>query len=118
MDLLNHHLLSVIVFGPLFWAIAGLLIPVASEGGRTTLRVWALMGSVITCATLVLGVVVLIHPIHITDFSPFLLARLFLVVAGVFFFLFLRTGRKITRREGVFLLGVYILFLMSEIFLR
>lgn len=77
-----------------------------------------LMGSVITCATLVLGVVVLIRPIEAIDFSPFVLARVFLVAAGIFFFLFLRTGRQITRREGVFLLGVYILFLLSEIFLR
>jgi cation:H+ antiporter len=91
---------------------------VSARKGESWMILGDLMGSVITCATLVLGVVVLIHPIKIVDFSPFLLARVFLVIACVFFLVFLRSGRKITKREGVFLLGVYIAFLLSEVFLR
>ncbi|MBI4359082.1 MAG: sodium:calcium antiporter, partial [Candidatus Nealsonbacteria bacterium] len=77
-----------------------------------------LMGSVITCATLVLGIVALIAPIKIADFSPYLLARAFLIISAIFFLVFLRTGKKLTRKEGLFLLGLYITFLLSEIFLR
>lgn len=91
---------------------------VSAKKGESWLILGDLMGSVITCATLVLGVVVLIQPIKIADFSPFVLARIFLVVASVFFMFFIRSGRKITTREAVFLLGIYVVFLLSEIFLR
>lgn len=75
-----------------------------------------LMGSVITCATLVLGIVALISPIKIVDFSPYFIARAFLIISAVFFLIFLRTGKKLTKKEGLFLLALYITFLLSEIF--
>ncbi len=77
-----------------------------------------LMGSVIICATLVLGVVVLLFPFTIVNFSPFLAAGIFLMVAALTSFLFIRSGRSITKKEGLALLFIYIVFLMVEIFLR
>lgn len=77
-----------------------------------------MIGGIITCASLVLGIVVLIHPIKIVDFSPYLLGRIFLIVSTLFFLIFLRSGRKLTRREALFLLAVYISFLLSEIFIK
>ncbi|MDP2926997.1 MAG: sodium:calcium antiporter [bacterium] len=77
-----------------------------------------LMGSVIIPATLVLGIVALISPIKIDDFSPYLIARAFLIISAVFFLIFLRSDKKLTKKEGLFLLGLYIAFLLSEIFLR
>jgi len=77
-----------------------------------------MMGGVITCATLVLGTVVLIHPLQIVDFSPYILGRIFLIIATLSFLIFLRTGKKLSRKEGLFLLAIYIAFLLSEIFLR
>jgi NADH-quinone oxidoreductase subunit M len=50
MDSFNQHLLSLIVFLPLLWAAVGLLIPVGNDGGRTTLRAWTLLGSLVTLA--------------------------------------------------------------------
>jgi len=41
-----------------------------------------------------------------------------LIISAVFFLVFLRSGKKITRKEAFFLLGIYIVFLLSEIFLR
>ena len=75
------------------------------------------MGAVIICATFVLGIVALICPIEIPDFSPFAIARLFLIISAVFFFFFVRTGRTITKKEAIILLGIYVLFVISEIFL-
>jgi Ca2+/Na+ antiporter len=66
-------------------------------------------------ATLVLGIVALICPIKITDFSPLIIARFFLIVSALFFFFFVRTGRKITKKEAFFLLGIYLLFVLVEI---
>jgi len=77
-----------------------------------------LMGAVIVCATLVLGTVALILPIEITDFSPFAIGRIFLIISALFFLIAVKTDRRITRKEGIFLLIVYILFVLSEIFLK
>jgi cation:H+ antiporter len=77
-----------------------------------------LMGSVIMCATLVLGIVALIKPIQISDFSPFAVARAFMIISVLFFLFCIKTGQKITKKEGMFLIGVYILYLLTEIFIR
>ncbi|MFA4998685.1 MAG: sodium:calcium antiporter [Candidatus Paceibacterota bacterium] len=77
-----------------------------------------LMGSVIMCATLVMGVVALIHPIQIPDFSPFAVARIFMIISILSFLISIRTGQKITKKEGVFLVGVYVIYLLAEIFIR
>jgi len=74
-----------------------------------------LMGNVVITATMVLGVVSLIQPIVIADFSPFIITRLFMIVAALSFWLFLRTGHKITRWEGVSLILIYVVFLLVEI---
>ncbi|MBU0476479.1 hypothetical protein KKB68_00480, partial [Patescibacteria group bacterium] len=77
-----------------------------------------LMGSVIVGSTLVLGIVALIHPIEIVDFSHLAIARFFLVFAALFFFFFVRSDRKITKKEAIFLLSIYILFVVAEIFIK
>ena len=77
-----------------------------------------LMGSVIVCATLVLGIVALVAPFQIHDFTPFLLARIFMVIACILYIFFINTGRKITKKEGLFLLLIYISFLISEVFIK
>jgi len=91
---------------------------VSAKKGESWLVLGDLMGSVINCATLVLGIVVLISPITITDFSPYLIARIFLIISAVFFLIFIKSDKKITRKEAFFLLGIYIVFLLSEIFLK
>ena len=77
-----------------------------------------LMGSVIVLSTLVLGVIALIQPIYINDFSSFLIARIFLIIAALFFFISVRTDRQITKKEALFLLGIYITFLITEVFVK
>lgn len=77
-----------------------------------------LMGGVIITATLVLGIVALITPIRLSDPSAIYIGRGFLIVAAIFFAIFLRTGRKITKKEGMFLVGIYALFVLVEIFAK
>jgi len=74
-----------------------------------------LMGSVIITSTLVLGIVGLVSPFAITNFSPFFTARVFLITAAIFSLVFIRTDRKITKKEGLFLLVLYLVFLLAEI---
>ena len=77
-----------------------------------------LMGSVIICSTLVLGIIALVLPFEIKDLSPFLTARMFLIIASLLSLLFIKTGRKITKKEGLILLFIYMSFLLVEIFIQ
>lgn len=77
-----------------------------------------LMGTIVAPATLVLGIVSLISPIHIDDFSPFGVARIFTFIAIFFFFTFIKNDSKISKKEAVVLLFVYIAFILTELFVR
>ncbi len=87
----------------------------AARRGKDWLVVGNIMGSVIIPATLVLGLVAFLSPIQITNFSPYAIGRFFLIISAVFFLLFLRTGRKITKKEAIFLLIIYLTFVLAEI---
>lgn len=90
----------------------------SARQGQTWMILGNLMGSIIVPATLVLGTVALISPIVIPDFSPFVVARIFLIIAAFLFFFFIRSGREVTKKEAIFLLFLYILFLISEVYLH
>ncbi|MEA3344107.1 MAG: hypothetical protein U9Q16_00255, partial [Patescibacteria group bacterium] len=90
---------------------------VCARKKKTWLILGDLMGSVVVAATLILGIVAIIYPIEV-GFSPFAIARIFLVLSALFFFLVVRSDRKITKKEGIILLLIYVLFVLSEIFLK
>jgi len=73
------------------------------------------MGNVAITSTFILGIVSLITPIKIVDFSPFIIARIFLIIAVLSFLFLIKTGQKITRKEGLVLIGIYVAFLIAEI---
>lgn len=73
-----------------------------------------LMGAVVGTSTFVLGTVALFSPFEIKETSAVFFARLFLLVSALFFALFLKTESKITKKEAIFLLFVYFLFLFCE----
>ncbi|HEA84362.1 MAG TPA: sodium:calcium antiporter [Candidatus Wildermuthbacteria bacterium] len=87
----------------------------AARKGKGDIIMGDLMGSVIVASSLVLGIVAILQPIIIEDFSPFAIARFFVFFAALFFLLFVRTERRITKKEGIFLLGIYIAFVVAEI---
>ena len=71
------------------------------------------LGTVITDATIVLGVMVIINPfyfkpaiIYVTGFAMFL--------AGLLAILFIVSGKILTKKEGVYLLFFYIFYLIVE----
>jgi len=115
--------LSLILIGVLITGLGSALPEVyfaivSARKNETWMILGDLMGAVIVPATLVLGIVALICPIKIIDFSPFAIARIFLIISAIFFLFFIRTGRKITKKEALILLGLYILFLFTEIIFR
>ncbi|MFH1181170.1 MAG: hypothetical protein V1705_02050 [bacterium] len=91
---------------------------ISAKKGENWMVLGNLMGAVIVPSALVLGIVALIQPIEIFDFSSFAIARVFLMISAVSFFLFVRTSRKISKKEGLFLVGIYIAFLATEILAR
>jgi len=88
---------------------------IAARKARNWMILGDLMGSVIVATTLVLGIVALICPIEIVYFSPFAIARFFLIISAMFFLFFVRTERKITAKEALCLLSLYIAFVLVEI---
>lgn len=89
---------------------------VSARKGQGWMVLGNLMGSVIVCSTLVLGIVVLISPIILEDFSPFLIARIFTIIAAFLYLVIIKTDREITKREAIILIFIYIAFLLAEIF--
>lgn len=114
---------SIILIGILITG-AGSSLPeiyfdsVSAKKGETWMILGDIMGAIIIPSTLVLGIVVLIAPIHISDFSSLALARLFIVVSALLFPLLVKSGKKISKKEALFLLMLYIFFLVVQIFFQ
>lgn len=87
----------------------------AAKKGQDWLILGDLVGCVVITATLVLGVVGLICPIKITDFSLIAISRIFLIISAICFLIFLRTGHRITKKEAMILLVIYFIFVITEI---
>jgi cation:H+ antiporter len=88
----------------------------AAKKSQDWMIVGDVMGSVILTTTLVLGTVSLISPIKNLSFSQLLVARTFLIISAIIFFVFVRSDKKVTKREGLFLIFLYFLFIFTQIF--
>ena len=114
---------SLIATGILFVSL-GTVLPEITFGiralmmGHKEMVLGNFMGTVIVNSTLILGVVSLISPLKIFNFSPYIVGILFTVIVALAFAIFARTGRKITRKEAVILLGIYVLFVVSHILVQ
>jgi len=90
----------------------------AAKKEKTKMILGDLMGAVIMSGTFVLGLVAMLSPIEIGHLARFAAARYFLFAAAVFFYICARSGQKITKKEALMLLAVYIAFLITEIFAK
>jgi len=71
------------------------------------------LGTVISDATIVVGLLALINPFSFPQKIVYVTAG-FMVVAGVVLFVQMRTGRILSKREAVGLIGFYVLFVLVE----
>lgn len=76
------------------------------------------LGSVMVNTGLVLGATVVITPFEIKNLGLYFNPIFFSLLVGILFFIFARTKNEITRREGLILLLIYLLFVMMEIFIE
>ena len=87
---------------------------ISAKRGEGWLVLGDIMGSVIVCATLVLGIIALLFPFRIDDLSPFLITRIFTIIAALIFILFIKTGKKITKNEGLLFMVLYVVFIIVQ----
>lgn len=74
-----------------------------------------LIGSVIANSTLILGVTSIITPIY-TDGLILLLSSMFMIFALFLFATFVEHGKRFSRKEGLSLLLLYVLFVVVQIY--
>ena len=77
-----------------------------------------LIGSTVINSTLILGITVLVFPIKIEDFNLILTSGLLMILTILIVNFFITTKDKISLREGIILIGLYILFLIIEFMVR
>ena len=75
------------------------------------------IGSVFANICLVLGIVAIIHPIK-TEFTSFLISSIFLILAGLLFIFFIKSGKKLTIKKGICLIIFYLIFVIVEILFK
>jgi cation:H+ antiporter len=69
-----------------------------------------LLSSVVTNATLLIGLVAFVNPVKIENISDYALANLAFVLIFGLFWMFTATKRKLERWEGLILMGLYLTF--------
>ncbi len=111
---------SIAVFGLLAVAIGTSLpemffIVTAAKKQNDWLALGGIVGDGIVLPTLGLGLIATISPIKFFSFSEFAPLFIFLIIAIFLFLFFIKTGKKITQKEGVILIVVYGMFLVFEI---
>ncbi|MFA5070879.1 MAG: hypothetical protein WC511_00735 [Candidatus Pacearchaeota archaeon] len=75
-----------------------------------------ILGTVMTDATIVMGIVALISPFN-WAFSGFFVTGITRFIAGIFVIVFMKSEKSINKIEGIFLVLFYILFIFIEIML-
>lgn len=83
--------------------------------GENWMVIGNLIGAVILPSSLILGIVVLIHPIKGLNFLSVLEPRIFLFIVAFLFLLFGWTDKKIRKLEGIILLVIYLCFLATQL---
>lgn len=73
-----------------------------------------LLGSTIANSTLILGITSIIHPIRIGGTGGYLVAIMFFLIIFVSFWHFIKTKRSLDRREGLILVLLYVLFIVTQ----
>ena len=77
-----------------------------------------LIGSTVINSTLVLGLTALIYPISIKSFDSVLVGGFFMLLTIMIVNFFIATKDRISRKQGILLIGIYVLFLITETLLR
>jgi len=112
--------IPLVIIG-LFLVALGTSMPEIAFGFRSVMMghkdmiIGDAMGAVVINSAMALGLVALISPFEIVYFSFYLSGIIFTIITGLFFYIFSRTGKEISRKESLFLIGIYLAFVLFEI---
>lgn len=115
--------LAPIVVGALILAL-GTSLPETIFGIRSArmnhkaMAIGNQLGSVIINSTLILGLVALVHPIQIVNFSPYFIGIIFTLIVALFFTNFIKSRSTISIKEAGVLILIYLVFVLFEIFYK
>jgi len=108
--------LTITSFGTSLPEIAFVLSSKAKDNQREILG--DVVGSVVANSTLVLGTASLIYPIQLQHSSLSSSTILILTLALLLFLKFTRSKERLETYEGAILLGIYVMFILTEYFLQ
>ncbi|MEK7672884.1 MAG: hypothetical protein AAB373_03295 [Patescibacteria group bacterium] len=86
----------------------------AIKKNNYSLAIGDLLGTVISDATIVIGLLAMISPFYF-DKKIIFVTGICMLVGGILLFFFMDSGRKITKTEGLALLGFYAMTILLEI---
>jgi cation:H+ antiporter len=89
----------------------------AALTGHESMALGDIIGSVIANSTLVLGLTSIIRPIQ-ADPSIYLTSMLFMLFCAIMFFSFSETDNKLTWKEGISLMTMYVIFVILQLWIR
>lgn len=115
--------MSLWISGTIFVAL-GTTLPELTFGiraismGHKEMVLGNLMGSIVINSTLILGLVSLTSPFYPANLSLYFIGIIFTPIVALSFAFFARTGREITRKEALVLLGIYALFIVFQLLIK
>jgi cation:H+ antiporter len=80
-----------------------------------SLAIGDLLGTVLADATIVVGILALIHPFSF-PLRIIYVTGMFMLAASILLFYFMRSGRSLTRREAILLIAFWLTFVLVEFF--
>ncbi|OGV90926.1 hypothetical protein A3A66_03340 [Microgenomates group bacterium RIFCSPLOWO2_01_FULL_46_13] len=84
---------------------------------QSTMALGNVLGSIVTNATLIVGLVAVIQPFHLERGLPaYLLATITFIIVFSLFWLFVRSKKTLERWEGILLVAIYFLFAIAEFY--
>lgn len=83
--------------------------------GHSQMALGDLIGTIIVNTTLVLGIAALIFPITI-QINSFLIGAIFMMIIAFVFFSFFRTGNKLSIKEGIILILIYVIYAIVQFY--
>lgn len=87
----------------------------SGKKGEGELMAGNLLGSTVVSTSLVLGIVAIISPITNIPFWAYFSSRLALFISVILFIFFIKNDRKISVKEGIALLLIYVIFVFVEL---
>ncbi len=110
---LNPILIAMLIVG-LGTTLPELLFSIrAAQKKQADLALGDILGTVISDATILVGVIALIKPF---DFSPRIVysTAIFMFIASLVLFAFMRSGKVLSKKEAWLLFAFYIIFVLTE----